>query len=333
MIGRRDLLLGVAGAVFSRPSLVLSQAAQKTHRIGLMFSTIPAASMAGPVPAHQRTRVFLQALRDAGYAEGGNIIVERRSAEGRPDRYAEIAAALVAGGVDVMVTAGNTLARATLNITRNVPVVVVGDDPVADGLIASVARPGGNITGATVHAGPEFEAKRLQLLRETVPTARRIAYLGAPSDWSGPFGMAVRSEALKLGIDLLLAPHGQVEYAEAFAVIIRERVDALYVARNTANIVNAPLIWTFATEKRLPAMFPYRDSVLAGGLMSYGANLDDVWRHAADLVVRIMRGDKAGDLPIEQPTRYELAINLKTARALGLELPTHVLARADEVIE
>jgi putative ABC transport system substrate-binding protein len=207
------------------------------------------------------------------------------------------------------------------------------DDPVEAGLVASLARPGGNITGFMGNTGPEFEAKRLELLKEGFPGASRVAYLATKEVWQGPAGQHVQAAARMLRVTLMYAEHTPDNYADAFALMIQDRPDALLVSRHGANFVNRQLIADFAVKQRIPGMYPYRDSVIAGGLMSYGVNVVELFRRAAGLVDKIVKGTKPGDIPIERPTKIELVINLKIANAQGLTISPTLLARADEVIE
>jgi putative ABC transport system substrate-binding protein len=276
----------------------------------------------------------VHALRQLGYIEGQNLILERRSAEGRYERFGEIAAELVRQGIDVIVTSGNDMARETARVAAGIPIVMgLSSDPVEAGLVASLARPGGYITGFTVNTGPEIETKRLEMLKEAVPKASRVAFVGDKNDWEEPRGLSVRAAALSMGITLIHAEHTGTEHAGAFALIARDKPDALYVARNGRWYPDPRLIADFALAHRLPGTYPFRENVEAGGMMSYGADLAHQYRRAADYVDRILRGAAPGDLPIQQPTKFELVINLKTARALELTIPPALLVRADQLIE
>jgi ABC-type uncharacterized transport system substrate-binding protein len=202
-----------------------------------------------------------------------------------------------------------------------------------DGLVASLARPGGNVTGVTGTAGPEIEGKRVELLKEALPKIRRVAFLGTKPDWEDPFGKSTQAAARALRVTLLHAEHTPDDYADAFARIVRERPDALLVPNTTSNFARRRLIVDFATKSRLPGMYYVRNFTEAGGLMSYGPDFRDHFRRAAAFVDKILRGAKPADIPVEQPTKFELVINLKTAKALGLTIPQSVLSRADEVIQ
>jgi putative tryptophan/tyrosine transport system substrate-binding protein len=280
---------------------------------------------------------FLQGLRELGYVDGKNMKFEFYSAEGKFAEIDEIAARVLATSPDVILVAGggaNEIAHAFQALTRNVPIVMANSsDPVAQGLVASLALPGGNITGFTGNTGPEFEAKRLQLLREVAPNATRVAYLGLKLDWESPAAIGVRSAAESLGMTLLHAEHTPSNYDDAFAFIAREQLQGLFVARNPWNFSNRRAITGFAADRRLAAVYPTREFAEVTGLISYGPSLFDLYRRAAGHVDKILKGAKPAELPVEQPTKFELVVNLKTAGALGLTIPPALLALADEAIE
>jgi putative ABC transport system substrate-binding protein len=292
--------------------------------------------MAGPEPVHHLARTFVQALRALGYVEGQNLILERRSGEGQNERLGGIGAELVHLKADVIVTGGDPVPRAAKAMTTTVPIVMTSStDPVGDGLVQSLARPGGNITGLTTLVGAELGAKRLELLREMLPRVSRVAYLydAEEKDWEGPRGRAIRTAAQALGVTLVRTEFTSHQYTDAFVRITRARANALFVAGGAAAYADRALIVDFATRSRLPSTFGNREAVDLGALMSYGANVADNWRRAATYVDKILKGAKPGELPVEQPTKFELVINLKTAKALGLTIPQTLLLRADHVIE
>jgi putative ABC transport system substrate-binding protein len=290
--------------------------------------------MAGPDPINPLVRAFVHGLHDLGYVEGQNLVLERRSAEGRYERLGEIGMEMVRRGVDVVVATSTLVAKEMQRVTNVVPIVMAGGtDPVRESLVTSLAQPGGNITGFSVDVGAEIEAKRLQLLKEILPETVRVGFLGLKSNWESPAGEGVRIAARMLGVTLVHAEHSLTGYAEAWAVIAQDRPQALFVAINPANYANRQIIVDFAAESRIPCMYPWGEVVQAGGLMSYGANLPDMFRRAAGYVDKILRGAKPAELPVEQPTTFELVINLKTAKVLGLTVPPSLLTRADEVIE
>jgi len=236
----------------------------------------------------------------------------------------------------VILTASDAMTRAAKAATATIPIVMtVGGDPVAGGLVQSLARPGGNVTGLAFQVGPEIDAKRLELFREMIPGVSRIAFLAnkAENSWESAAGKSVRAAAQAMGVTLLLAEAVYHDYADALAAVGRARAQALFVARSSHAFVNRALIIDFANRSRLPTSFDTRDFLAPGGLMSYGANPAHNFARAASYVDRILKGAKPSDLPIEQPTKYELLINLKTAKALGFTVPQSILLRADEVIQ
>jgi putative ABC transport system substrate-binding protein len=290
--------------------------------------------MAGPEPANAAARAFIQGLRALGYVEGRNLILERRSAEGRFERFAPLVADLVRLKVDVIVVSGTSLAQRAREVTTAVPIVMGAvADPVGSGLAQSLARPGGNVTGLTSDVGPEIQGKRLELLKGAVPRASRVTFLGAKELWDVLYEKSIKASAQALGLTVFLAEHTPTDYTGAFTLISRERPDALFVAPSSENYAQRRLIVDFATSNRLPNIHAFRESVEVGGLMSYGVNVADLFRRAGGYVDKILKGAKPTDLPIEQPTKLELVINLKTAKALGLTIPQSLLVRADQVIE
>ncbi len=323
------LIVTLAVGILLVPLSADAQPAGQVTRIGFL-----AAGSVSPY-AHL-VEAFRQGLRDLGYAEGQNIAIEFRWAEGRYDRLADFAAELVRLKVEVIVAAGGTPAvLAAKNATRTIPIVFpTVNDPVAVGFVVSLARPGGNITGLTLWAGLETLGKQLELLKETVPQASRVALLWNPANPSHTFlrketELAGRSLGAQLQIHEVRDPN-QIE--RAFSAMIRERADALIVLADAMFQSQTTQIADLALKNRLPTMFWSKGNVEAGGLMAYGASFPDLYRRAAHYVGKILKGAKPADLPVEQPTKFELVINLKTAKALGLTIPQSVLIRADEVI-
>ena len=330
---RRFLLTSLAGAL-AAPLAADAQQAGKVYRVGLIFPSPPVSEMAGPEPVNNGARAFIRALRSLGYVEGRNLILERRSAEGRLERFAPIVSELLSLNVDVIVVSSTSLAQRAREVTTGVPIVLgVSTDPVGSGLAQSLARPGGNVTGLTADVGPEIQGKRLELLKGAVPRASRVAFLGTKKLWDVVYETSIKAGAQALGLTVFLAEHTPTEYTGAFTLISRERPDALFVAPSSENYAQRRLIVDFATSNRLPSIHAFREAVEVGGLMSYGVNVADLFRRAGGYVDRILKGAKPGDLPIEQPTAFEFVINLKTAKVLGLTIPPSVLARADQVIE
>jgi ABC-type uncharacterized transport system substrate-binding protein len=292
----------------------------------------------GPDASRVMINAIIEGLSDLGYTEGKNIIVERRFGESDPDRLRAAAAELVERQVDVIVAQSTTAARPAKQATSLIPIVAIGmADPVGDELVASLARPGGNVTGTTF-LGPELVSKRLQFLRETVPQLSRVAVLWHPRAYSDrtTAGMlnVIESAAQTFGIQLQLVPAaGPDDIADAFSTITKGGAAALVVFPSPMLFAQYPSIARLASDNRLPAIYAAKEGALVGGLMSYGANLPDLSRQTATYVDKILKGAKPSDLPVQQPTKFELVINLKTAKALGLTVPATLLAQADEVIE
>jgi putative ABC transport system substrate-binding protein len=289
-------------------------------------------------PPHPASQAFRQGLRDLGYVEGRNIAFEYRFAEGRLDRYPDLVAELVRLPVDLIVAPGTAAAQAARKATASIPIVIVlAGNPVGDGLITSFARPGGNVTGTT-SVSAEIAGKYLQLLREAVPTVSRVAVLW--NSLTPPHAMHVKeTEAAARTLGLTLQPvsvRRPDEIPGAFVTMSREHTDGLIVLSDPmfdGSIRERTRIVELVAKNRLPTMYSIRELVQAGGLMSYGPSQTELFRRAARYVDKILRGVKPADLPVEQPTKFEMVINLKTARALGLTIPPSVLARADEVLE
>ncbi len=279
---------------------------------------------------------FRQGLRGLGWVEGQNIVIEYRSAEGRYDRLPDLAADLVRLKVDIIAAAGTAATTAAKNATRAIPIVMIGvGDPVGLELIASLARPGGNVTGLTFSVGMETAGKGLELLKEALPKVRRVAVLTNPANPGQPLALKnVKAAARSLGMQLqLLEARGPDEFDGTFAAMAKERVGALLVVSEAMFNIHRVRLADLAARNKLPSMHGFREDAEAGGLMSYGPDLADLCRRSATYVDKILKGAKPGDLPVEQPTKFELVINLKTAKALGLTIPASVLSRADQVIE
>ena len=299
----------------------------KGPTIGLMGSGTAAAQ-------RQWTGAFVQRLSELGWTEGRNLAIEYRWAEGRTERFAEISAEFVRLKVDVIVTHNTPPPLAAKQATSTIPIVfATAGDPIGSGIVASLARPGGNVTGLSSQA-PDTAGKKLGLLREVIPSLRRVAIL---SDVGNPYAATDASEvqaaARTLGLESEKFEIQRPEDIEPGFEALKDRAQALYVLAVPLAFTNRARINALALAARMPTMHGVREYVEAGGLMSYGPHWPDMWRRAADLVDKILRGAKPADLPVEQPTKFELVINLKTAKALGLDIPATVLARADEVIE
>jgi putative ABC transport system substrate-binding protein len=327
---RIGLAVVLALGLVLAPLAVEAQPAEKVWRIGVLAT----------VRILPLEEAFLQSLRERGYVEGRNLVVERRFSEGRDERFADFAAEFVRLKVDLIVAASNEAAQAAKKATTTIPIVMTAVvSPERLGLVASLARPAGNVTGLSLDTGPEIAGKMLQLLKETVPKISRVATLAtSPSRvWFDESGAPVReiaaaSQALRLTL-VPIVVRGPGDFAGAFAAAAHGRAEALFVDTGTLAFVHRRLILEFAAKQRLPAMCAVREFADDGGLMAYGVDLKDLLRRAATYVDKILKGAKPGDLPVEQPTKFELVINLKAAKALGLTIPPSVLGRADQLIE
>ena len=322
------MLLGLLAFAVA-PLAAEAQQAGKVYRIGYL-STPTRESVEHGLAA------FLRTLRALGWIEGQNLIIEYRWAEGNVERLPALAAELVRGKVDVIVAPAGSAALAAKNATSTIPIVMIfASDPVETGLVASLRRPGGNITGTTFTPGPEIFGKQLQILKEAVPHASRVAILSNPADPS--FALQVRqveATARSLGIRLQhVEARGPEEFDSAFAAMARDRADALLVTGTSTFLAHRTRLAELAVKGRLPTMHSFRESVEAGGLMAYAVNMADFVGRSAVYVDKILKGAKPADLPIEQPTKFELIINLKAAKALGITVPQALVLRADEVIQ
>ena len=328
---RRVFIGTLAGGFLAAPLAAEAQQAAKVPRIGYLALS-PARN------PHLR-EAFLQGLRDLGYVEGRNVVIEYRDAGGKPERLPALAAELVALKVDVIVTGGGTnAALAAKQATKTIPIVFASaGDPVTDGLVTSLARPGGNVTGSSILA-PELVGKCLEVLARAVPGVSRVAVLWQPGamDERTEKDMLKRVEvaARALGVRLqFLEARGAADIDRAFSEMTRARAGALTVLPSAMFFSERRRLVDLAAKNRLPAGYTQREFVDTGGLMAYGPSLADFFRHAATYVDKILKGAKPGDLPVELPTKFELVINLKTAKALGLTIPPSLLQRADQVIE
>jgi putative ABC transport system substrate-binding protein len=334
---RRDALLGIALlAVWLRRT---EAQATRLPRVALVFVDTTLADMAGPDPASPYARAFVHALRDLGYVEGRDIVIERRSTEGRPERLASVMHEVVALKVDVIVTTGRG-SSAAAQATMSIPILALTDDPVLLGLVESLARPGRNLTGVASTAGPEIVGKRLELLKETLPSLSRVAVIdfkyidSASTPGTHIRRLAIAAAARALGVDAaFVGVDTAQDFEPAFAAIVAGRAQAILVGDTSVNQIHQARIIDFAERQRLPAIADEREFTAAGGLMSYGTAAFAVWARVAQYVDRILKGAKPSDLPYQQPMQYELLINLKTARTLGLTIPRSILLRADALIE
>jgi ABC-type uncharacterized transport system substrate-binding protein len=330
-VDRRRFLQTVSASLLVTPRAAEAQQAAKIARIGYL-----ATNLAANPYLHE---AFRQGLRDLGYVEGRDLVIDYRSAEGKIERLPALAAELIALKVDVIVTATTPHALAAKRATTTIPIVfAAAGDAIADGLVTNLARPGGNVTGLSALVARELIGKRLELLKQAVPGVSRVAILWHP----GAYGERNERDALKeaeiaaraLGVRLqFVEARGPENFDGAFSDMTRVRGGALTVFGSTMFFVERRRLAGLAAKNRLPAVYPSRDYVDAGGLMSYGPNTADLFRRAATYVDKILKGAKPGDLPVEQPTKFELVVNLKTAKALGLTIPPSLLLRADQVIE
>jgi len=324
-------------SILTPPLAAEAQQAGKVHRIGFLSpsSRSDPERLASPF-GERGLAAFRQGLRDLGYVEGQNIAIEYRWAEGRFERLPDLAAELVRLKVDVIVSVVTQATLAAKNATGTIPIVLVAaGDPLGSGLVANLARPGGNVTGPSSMYG-DLAGKQLELLKETVPKVSRVAVLWNPANavWQAQMLRQTEIAARALGLQVqLLEARGPDELEGAFAAMTRERVSALLVQVDVIFALHARRIADLAAKRRVPAMYGSREHVETGGLMSYAPNIPDLFRRAATYVDKILKGAKPADLPVEQPTKFELVINLKTAKALGLKIPQSVLIRADEVIQ
>ena len=324
-----------AGLLLTAATLPARAQQRPIPRIALFHPAIP-TSLLTETGGGTAWRAFFQELRRLGYIEGQNLAIERYSAEGRHERYADMAREIVASKPDLIVTGTNPVVLAFKEIASPVPVVAFMIDPLKAGLVASLARPGGDLTGITLDPGIELWGKRLALLKEAVPSAERTAFLGMREGWEGSFGQAMRDAASRLGISLLsMLPDGgtTAEIERVFAEMAAQRPDAILITGEGDLYANRQLIAELAIKYRMPTMCPYRDYVDAGGLMAYTVDLAELLRRMARDVQEVLNGAKPGDIPIYQPTKFELLINQKTAKVLGLALPPTLLSRVDEMIE
>jgi len=322
MSSRRHFIALAGGAALGWPLSARAQQSAKIPRIGIIDDS--------PV-----WNAFRQGLRDLGYLEGQNLAFEYRYAGGLPDRLAWVAAELVRRPVELIATFGTPPTHAAKEATRTIPILMIGiGDPVGAGLVSSLARPGGNITGNTI-LGPEVSGKRLELIKEVIPSAARVAFLWNPGNTSHPAQLAELQTAVrKFGIQLIpVAARTPEEMDSAFAAVISERADAFLMTADPLHQISIMKILDFLSSNRLPGIFTSKEIVAAGGLISYGASVPDLFRRGALYAHKILQGTRPTDLPIEEPTKYELAVNLKTAKAIGIEMSPTLLSLADEVIE
>jgi putative tryptophan/tyrosine transport system substrate-binding protein len=331
---RREFITLFGGTVATWPLAARAQQPAKMKRIAIVFPSakVSEITMSGP----PRYRAFFEELSRLNYVEGQNLGVERYSGEGQPERYAELARDVVNTHPDLILVGGARLSLDFKMATTTIPTVTIVIDPIAVGLVASIARPGGNITGVTIAAGLEIIGKRMGLLVEAMPKLSTVGYLTSRRFWEDPRGAAAREAAKRAGIALspaMLVNFDDTEYQRVFKSMEQDRAEAFMISDEPEHITYRATIVQFAAKDRLPAIYPFRDYVEVGGLMAYSIDQAAMFRRIANLIDKILKGANPGDIPFYQPTKYELSINLKTAKALGLEMPAMLLARADELIE
>jgi putative ABC transport system substrate-binding protein len=331
MVSRRRFLQSASSTLLAVPLVAQAQQPGRMHRLGYLSSATP------PDPSDARAGAILlpKSLNELGYLEGRNLVIERRFAEGKLDRLPALAGELVAARVDVIVAVASTALRAAKDATQTIPIVMGfgPPDPVSFGFVKSLASPGGNITGVTYWAQRGYEAKRLELLKETVPQAARVTYLVWPGQDSQALIVEAQSAAPALGIKLAVVAVPGGDYDAAFAAMRNGRTDAALVQGNPVFNRDRMRLIALAAQHRVPMMYEWRHHVEDGGLIAYGGDIVELHRRVASYVDRIFKGAKPSELPVEQPTRFELVINLKTAKTLGLTIPPSLLVRADHVIE
>jgi putative tryptophan/tyrosine transport system substrate-binding protein len=321
------LIVTLALAILLAPVVADAQPSARVPRIGYLGNSSPSLEP-------DLVEAFRQGLRELGYIEGQTIVIEYRWAEGEYDRFPDLVAHLIRLKVDVIVTAGTPGTLAAKQATKTIPIVMaVAGDAVGAGLVASLARPGGNVTGLTTIV-QDLEGKRLELLKEVVPGLSRVGVLWNPVNPVNPIifkQTQIAAQTLGLTVQTLDV-RGVEEFEDAFAILARERPDALIMITDRFLLTHRKRIVEFMAQHRLPTMYPYRELVVEGGLLSYAPSYTDSFRRAATFVDKILKGTKPADLPVEQPMKFELVLNLKTAQALGLTIPPTLLFQADEVI-
>jgi putative ABC transport system substrate-binding protein len=331
---REFITLLAGGAATGFPIGARAQLSPKQHRIAFVHSGIPADKLTettGPF----WVRRFHETLRGLGDIEGNNIVIERFSAEGRADRFAALAAEVVSRNPDVIVSNLNGLVKAFTLATTTIPIVAIAGDPVAGGLVTNLAHPGGNLTGVSINAGIEIYGKRLQILKELLPTATRVSHL-LSSVWDAGSGASYQQAGQQLGMEFianLLPEVNEVQLRRTFAEMTQQKMDAAIVDEGGSFLAHRALIVELAEKHRFPVMYPYRDYVDLGGLIAYAPDLGELAQRIASDVHQILNGTRAGDIPFYQPSKFQLIVNLKISRTLGLTLPQSLIAGADEVIE
>jgi putative ABC transport system substrate-binding protein len=332
---RREFMTLVGGAAAAWPIDSRAQQPDRVYRIALASPSRPVSDLNETQPLYYGA--FLKELRRLGYVEGKNLVVLRFSAEGDTARYDAMVRDVVSASPEVVFTANNPLVLRFKALEHSIPVVALMGDPLAFGIVASLARPDGNITGISADAGEEIWGKRFAMLLEAVPGATCVGFLCSEPFWDGAQGAAVREAARQVSVTLVSPPlkgvYREPEYRRVFDVLEQEGAQVLLVSDSVENNTQQHLIVELVEKVQLPALYPFREFVDIGGLMAYSVDVPDMFRRAADYADMILKGKKPGDLPIYQADKFTTVVNLKTAKALGLTIPPSLLARADEVIE
>ena len=332
---RRDFIKGIAVST-TWPVVARAQQTAQTHRMALVHPSVSIADMSESGGNSNYAALFKE-LRRLGYIEGVNLVVTRYSGEGQEDRYPELCREVVRTKPDVIVTASTRLVLSFKAATNTIPVVASMADPVPFGIVTNIARPGGNITGVSMEAGLDIWGKRVQVLHEAVPTASKVGFVASRQIWSLPELNAVREAAQQVGISLLGPPlespiQGE-EYRRVLGAMAQEHVDGVIISDQAEHFPYRQLIVDLVRDAKLPAIFPFREYFEVGALMAYGPSTSDIYRRLAGYIDQILKGVHPGDLPIYLQSRFDLLVNLATAKALGLTIPPSLLVRADEVIE
>jgi putative ABC transport system substrate-binding protein len=329
----RRAFIRLAGGLLAAPLAAGAQPA-KVPRVAVVMTTSPVSDLEGPEPANPAVRAFVHRLRELGWTEGRNIAFEWRSAQGQSERNPEIMAELVRLAVNAIVTADTATARAAMQATRSIPIVMgAAGDPVEAGLVSNLARPAGNLTGFTLIPDTGFSGKQLQLLKELAPAMARVAVIHQTSiDAAFKNTLEAQAQGLKL-IPLWIAVDRPEQFSQVLVTIRSERADGLFALSTARNFAWRRQLAELGLKAGLPALYGHVAIAQAGGLMAYAANVADNYRRAAEYVDRILRGARPDDLPIQRPTKFDLVVNLRTAKALGLTIPQSLLLRADQVIE
>jgi putative ABC transport system substrate-binding protein len=333
---RRDFITLLGGAAAAWPLAARAQQTAKTYRIALVHPSVSITDMSesGGYPPYA---AFFKELHRLGYIEGVNLDVTRYSGEGREERFPELCQEVVRTKPDVIVTTSARLALCFKAATATVPIVASMADPVPYGIVTNIARPGGNITGVASEAGPEIWGKRVQILREVVPTATKVGFLGSRQVWSLASTDALRQASQQVGISLLgppmESPTQAEEYRRVLGAMAQEHVDGVFIGDQPEHVTYRQLIVDLVRAAKLPAIFPFREQFEVGALMAYGPSAANVYSRLVGYIDQILKGSHPGDLPIYLASKFDLLINLKTAKALGVTIPPSLLVRADEVIE